>query len=405
MSGKKIILSGTGSSLIDYVYSGIDFNSPEFREYLSRRTGDGGLLPGRLVFAEDLEKFAGKDFHTILHEFVGGREPDVANIGGPSVVSLIHAAQLLNLGEFEVKFYGASGADETGNFLRSRISQTPLNIKNYKVYEGEETPFTNVLSDPNYNGGAGERTFVNSIGAAWKFTPDDLDESFFNSDIVAFGGTALVPHIHDNLTGLLEKAKKRDCLTVVNTVYDFRNEQKNPGEKWPLGKHSQSFPNIDLLLMDYDEALKISGKKDVHAAVEYYRSLGISALIITKGSDDAIVWSDGSLFSPDGYYSVPISEKVVRERSGQWAHKGDTTGCGDNFVGGVLASLAKQMRDNGQHYDLEDMVAWGMASGGYACFYMGGTYIEHHPHEKFRLIKPYVEAYKDQIKHRLKKKH
>jgi len=398
MSRKKIILSGTGCSLIDYVYSGIDFNSPEFRKYLSRRTGDGGLHPGRLVFAEDLEKFAGKDFHTILHEFVGDREPDVANIGGPSVVSLIHAAQLLNSGEFEVKFYGASGADETGNFLRSRISHTPLNIKNYKVYEGAETPFTNVLSDPDYNHGAGERTFVNNIGAAWKFTPDDLDESFFNSDIVAFGGTALVPHIHDNLTELLEKAKKRDCLTVVNTVYDFRNEQKNPGEKWPLGKHSQSFPNIDLLLMDYDEALKISGKKAIHAAVEYYQSLGISALIITKGSDDAIVWSDGSLFSPGGYYSVPISEKVVRERSGLGEHQGDTTGCGDNFVGGVLTSVATQMQNGDPTFDLEEIISWGMASGGYATFYMGGTYMENEAQEKYQHVLPYVEAYKEQVK-------
>jgi len=402
MGSKNITLSGTGSSLIDYVYSGIDFNSPVFRKYLSRRTGDGGLHPGRLVFAEDLEKFAGRNFHTILHEFVGDREPDVANIGGPSVVSLIHAAQLLNSDEFEVKFYGASGEDETGHFLRSRISKIPLNIENYKVYQGEETPFTNVLSDPNYNDGAGERTFVNSIGAAWDFTPNDLDESFFNSDIVAFGGTALVPRIHDNLTGLLEKAKKRGCLTIVNTVYDFRNEQKHPGEKWPLGEHSKSFPNIDLLLMDHDEALKISGKEDIHAAVEYYQSLGISALMITRGSDDAIVWSDGSFFTPAGYYAVPISGRVVTERSGLYAHKGDTTGCGDNFVGGVLASLAKQMQNHEVRYDLEDMVSWGMASGGYACFYMGGTYIEEQPNEKFSLIEPYVKAYKEQIKDILK---
>ena len=402
MGSKNITLSGTGSSLIDYVYSGIDFNSPVFRKYLSRRTGDGGLHPGRLVFAEDLEKFAGRNFHTILHEFVGDREPDVANIGGPSVVSLIHAAQLLNSDEFEVKFYGASGEDETGHFLRSRISKTPLNIENYKVYQGEETPFTNVLSDPNYNDGAGERTFVNSIGAAWDFTPNDLDESFFNSDIVAFGGTALVPRIHDNLTGLLEKAKKRGCLTIVNTVYDFRNEQKHPGEKWPLGEHSKSFLNIDLLLMDHDEALKISGKEDIHAAVEYYQSLGISALMITRGSDDAIVWSDGSFFIPAGYYAVPISGRVVTERSGLYAHKGDTTGCGDNFVGGVLASLAKQMQNHEVRYDLEDMVSWGMASGGYACFYMGGTYIEEQPNEKFSLIEPYVKAYKEQIKDILK---
>jgi sugar/nucleoside kinase (ribokinase family) len=184
----------------------------------------------------------------------------------------------------------------------------------------------------------------------------------------------------------------------VNTVYDFRNEQKHPGEKWPLGDHSKSFPNIDLLLMDHDEALKISGKSGIDEALEYYRSLGISALMITRGSNDAIVWSDGSRFTPDGYYSVPISGKVVRERTGSSAQKGDTTGCGDNFVGGVLASLAKQMQNNGERYDLEDMVSWGMASGGYATFYMGGTYLENEAQEKYKQMLPYVEAYKNQIK-------
>ena len=32
--------------------------------------------------------------------------------------------------------------------------------------------------------------------------PDELDDDFFNSDIVVFGGTALVPLIHDNMTTL-----------------------------------------------------------------------------------------------------------------------------------------------------------------------------------------------------------
>jgi sugar/nucleoside kinase (ribokinase family) len=398
MAQKKVLLSGTGCSLIDYVYSGIDFNSGAFKKYLSKSTGDGGLHPGRLVFASELEQFAGKDFHSILREFVDDREPDVANIGGPSIVSLIHAAQLLSSDDFEVRFYGAAGDDETGHDLINRVSKTPLNLQHYKVFPGQETPFTNVLSDPHYNNGAGERTFVNNIGAAWKYSPDDLDESFFDSDIVAFGGTALVPNIHDNLAELLEKSKNKSCLTIVNTVYDFRNEQKNPGEKWPLGEHSGSFPNIDLLLMDNDEALKISGKKNVEEAVEYFHAMGISALIITRGSENAIAWSDGSLFTPDGYYSIPISEKVVRERSGQSTHQGDTTGCGDNFVGGVMASVAKQMKENSRNFDLEEIVSWGMASGGYACFYMGGTYLESREQEKYQHVVPYVKAYKDQIK-------
>lgn len=50
------------------------------------------------------------------------------------------------------------------------------------------------------------------------------------------GGTSLVSLIHDNLASILRKAKTRNCINVVNTVFDFRSEKKNPGVPWPLGE-------------------------------------------------------------------------------------------------------------------------------------------------------------------------
>ena len=92
---RPITIAGTGCCLLDYLYTGIDFNGPEFSRYLSRKEGDGGLSPGRLVLTDDLEKFAGKNFENLLGEIVGDRQPDEFNLGGPSIVALIHAAQLL----------------------------------------------------------------------------------------------------------------------------------------------------------------------------------------------------------------------------------------------------------------------------------------------------------------------
>jgi sugar/nucleoside kinase (ribokinase family) len=67
------------------------------------------------------------------------------------------------------------------------------------VLSGTVTPSTIVLSDPDFDHGHGERVFINSIGAAWSYLPDNLNDDFFASDVVVFGGTALVPAIHDNL--------------------------------------------------------------------------------------------------------------------------------------------------------------------------------------------------------------
>ena len=221
---KKIIVSGVGCCLVDLLFNDIDFTNPAMSRYLSVTRGDGGLTPGHLVFREEFEKYCGEPFNTVLKKITGGRKHNKINIGGPSIVSLINAAQLVDNEHCEVRFYGRGGNDEIGNYLVSALQKTPVILKDFKLIDNQ-TPSTVVLSDPGFEGGHGERMFINSIAAAWEYGPENLDEDFFSSDIVVFGGTGLVPQIHDNLTTLLRKAKSKGCTTIVNTVFDFRNEK------------------------------------------------------------------------------------------------------------------------------------------------------------------------------------
>lgn len=75
---------------------------------------------------------------------------------------------------------------------------------------------------------------------------------------------------------------------------------------------------------------------------------------------------------------------------------GDTTGCGDNFVGGVLYSMAEQLKQGVHLLDLPEAAAWGVVSGGFTCFYVGGTYHETAKGEKLSKIKHYYAQYKTQ---------
>jgi hypothetical protein len=52
--------------------------------------------------------------------------------------------------------------------------------------------------------------------------------------------------------------------------------------------------------------------------------------------------------------------------------------------------------------DLIEACSWGIASGGFACFYIGGTFIEGKAREKLNLIKPYFKLYRKQIKNLIK---
>ncbi len=388
-----LTISGTGCCLVDRIYPEIDFSSPVMAPFLSRSEGDGGLVPGRLVFSEPFEAFSGRKLPEIIGQISSGHPDPILNVGGPSIVALIHAAQLLQGSSAKVEFYGVKGSDEAGKYLQGKLERTPVRLAHFETETGA-TASTIVLSDPSYHEGEGERMFINEIGASWKMGPDRLDASFFASDVVVFGGTALVPRLHDHLTDLLERSRKEGAITVVNTVFDFRSEQLRPGKPWRLGESGRSYSFIDLLITDSEEALRLSGAGTLTEASKWFIGKGVSSFAITNGTADTWCYSDGRLFHPLSLETLPVSADLVDDlkRSG----RGDTTGCGDNFVGGMLASLAWQLRD-GEKPDLQEAVSWGTVSGGYCCFHVGGTLLEEEPGEKLNGIRPYYEKYRQRL--------
>lgn len=393
-----IKINGTGCALADFFYTNVRFESPQFSKYLSRQIGDGGLSPGRLVFTEELEQFSEKPYPELLKEIAGDNTPDSFNIGGPSLVALIHASQLLLASDFQISFYGNAGNDEIAEKIFNLVQKTPLDISNYQKTGNNTTSFTDVFSDSTFDNGHGERTFINNIGAAWDYTQEMLPDGFFDAQIVCFGGTALVPQIHDNLTKLLRKAKEKNCITIVNTVFDFRNEKNSPGKPWPLGDTIESFKLIDVLIMDLEEALKISSGKTIEEAAEYFTQNHVSSFIITNGSNDSIAFSNGKFFRQIPVSKFPVSDIVLAELKDNPYLKGDTTGCGDNFVGGIIASIGWQLgaKEKGS-FDLSEAISWGTASGGFSCYYVGGTYFENTFGEKLERVSRFQNEYLKQI--------
>jgi len=392
MVEKRFKISGVGCALVDYLFSPVDFAGETFSRYISVKAGDGGLYPGKLVFRDEFEIFSGKDYMDVREQLTEANPPVTLNIGGPSIVSLIHAAQILEGTPAEVYFYGSKGRDKDALFIDERLQKTPLKIGKYKVSD-QYTAFTDVLSDPNYDHGLGERIFINNIGAAWDLYPDDMDEVFFESDMVIFGGTALVPHIHRSLLELLKKAKTKKAVTVVNTVYDFLNEKNNPGKPWPLGDTMETYRYIDLLITDMEEALRLSGQATVEGALSFFKRTGVGAVIVTHGANPLYYFCNNELFGRvEG--CKPVSERV-RNRIVQYPELvGDTTGCGDNFAGGAIASIALQLMNPLQkRVNIDEVIALATVSGGYACFYHGGTYYEEYPGQKRELIEPYYRDY------------
>ena len=112
-----------GCALADLIYTGVAFDGEAMRPLRSREPGDGGVVPGGLVFAEDFQKFVGMSSEDAIAALVGGRRPDHFNVGGPAIVALILAAQLLAEDQIAVDYFGTTGQDETAERIRKAVAE------------------------------------------------------------------------------------------------------------------------------------------------------------------------------------------------------------------------------------------------------------------------------------------
>ncbi|MDR1388369.1 MAG: carbohydrate kinase family protein [Treponema sp.] len=394
-------IHGTGCGIVDCIYINEDFASAPYQAALSKKRGDGGLGLGKLVFSDALEAFAKKPYDEVLGELTGARQPDVMNLGGPSLVALIHAAQslaVLNTGTketYQVRYFGVRGNDAAADFFEKKLSLLPL--KTTILSKAVPNSRTDALSDPRWENGAGERSFVYRKGASDVFTIDDLGDDFFNADLVVFGGTALTRQIHVRLTDLLKRAKQ-NAVTMVNLVFDFAGEAAANGKKWKLGAHDDAYQYIDLLVADHEEAVKTSGKAGSEKAAEWFLSQGCGAVVITRGKEP-VVFASGprSCFKKADLSYLPACELVNQELAEDPKRRGDTTGCGDNFAGQLISMLAQALEAKTGPISLRDLVPAAIAAGGFACFYTGGVYYEKQRGEKSALLQKYINAYCKQI--------
>lgn len=390
-----ITIHGAGCVLMDYLYRGVDFSGAAIQKLLQCAPGDGGLIVGGLVFAESLERFAGASLETLIRRIAGNRLADEQNVGGPAIVSLIHTAQLAP--GADVRFYGAVGNDQAGRSLRSIVGMTPVLTEGLADRSGP-TPATYVFSDPDYAEGNGERLFVNRLGVAAEISASDLGEDFPEADIVQLGGTALVPGVHDALPELLGAARTHGALTVVNTVYDFRAEAGAPGARWTLGSDA-AYPLIDLLIADAEEARHLSGRREPREAIEWFLEQGVGAAVVTNGPEPVWFAAAGGRSSPVEIQSLPVFTAYARNPKVR-AAAGDTTGCGDNFTGGVVAELANQLDGARSRapLDIAAAVRLGIASGAFCLTHLGGFYRESREGEKHSLVEEVLERYLDEPK-------
>lgn len=400
-------VAAVGCSLVDYLFPNASFSSPVFKRYASHSPGDGGLTPGHLVFAEDFARFHNGTLDEAMRAIVGSTIPAARNVGGPAIIALIHVAQSLarthaqGNNKVNCYFYGARGRDEVGQWL-AETGRAYVNMDNYREYDAP-TPSTWVLSDFSAANGQGERLFINTLGAAAIPDGSELESDFFSADLCLFAATALMPTLHARLGGLVRRAQSAGALTVVGTVYDFWNESRNR-TPWPLGEDNDAMKHTDVLLVDQEEALRISGASNEQEAMSSFLKRGVGAVLITHGAEPITIASSGRVFDFSGIRSYPIAalHTSLLDKAGK--PLGDTTGCGDNFLGGITAGLARFLADGCERGRIptDEVLAEGAIAGAVARGTLGGLFRESHPGQKADLLAIMRESYRINLPKRQK---
>jgi sugar/nucleoside kinase (ribokinase family) len=206
-----------------------------------------------------------------------------------------------------VRLVAAVGDDFPPDFMGTLGHFRGVDLAGLEVRKGSKTFAWGGRYHPDMNG---RDTLFTELGVLAEHPPA-VPSAFRDSRFVFLANT------HPSVQlGMLEQLPQR-ALTVADTMDLWINVAK--ADLLTL------LTRVDGLVLNYDEAELLTGKKNTVSAGRAILALGPRFVVIKKGEHGAL------LVHRDGVAALPAfpTEDVV-----------DPTGCGDTFAGGMMGSLA-----------------------------------------------------------------
>lgn len=209
---------------------------------------------------------------------------------------------------------GKIGNDWFGKYLIGIMKEYGMDIRGMIKDKNTNTSSVVVLISKD-----GERSFIHYAGATAKLSITDINFDIIKEykilDISAFFRM-------DRLDGaptveILKRAKKFGLITTLDVCWDSENRWMKLLE--PCLKY------VDFFLPSYEEAVKLSGKKELPSIAKEFISRGVKTAVIKIGDKGCFIATG------DRKYNIPAYKvKVV-----------STVGAGDSFVAGFLTGIIK----------------------------------------------------------------
>lgn len=205
------------------------------------------------------------------------------------------------------------GDDPAGAAILAEFDALGVNHGNL-VIPGETSGVVVVLVDSS-----GERTMFPDKGANSRLTAADLPDLNAFQAVYISGYALLNPMARDGVLAMIEKIKAHGLPIYFDpaSVGSMKDVTDKELHTW--------FSMMDVLLLNEEESIYLTGSVDIERALDYLLDFS-QVVVIKRGSAGAIAKSRGY----DSISLPAVATSVV-----------DTTGAGDSFAAGFIASFSK----------------------------------------------------------------
>ncbi len=218
-----------------------------------------------------------------------------------------------------VRLLAVIGKDEPAARVLEPLRAAGVDVSLVSRADGP-TPTTVVLINP-----AGDRMFLHRPGVSAIAFNDPVE---LPAEVVAgcryfhLGNAFALPRMRRNAAETLRRARAAGLTTAMDAGWDALG-------RW-LDDLGPALPHTDLLFVNEEEALKLTGAAEYAPAAARLLELGAGTVVVKRGGAGCSVFdARGRIDAPA--YDVPVV---------------DTTGAGDCFAGGFLAALARGLACN-----------------------------------------------------------
>lgn len=230
------------------------------------------------------------------------------NLGGDAA----NQAVLLKRLGFNVQLCAMTGNDETADQLRAELNKHQLSSQWILRNPDFSTTHSVISLDEHH-----ERSFTVFGGAHREMRKEDFPfELLKHCRALSLGSMFTLHHLEeDGLKEIFETARKNRCIIFSDASTDRHHKG--------LKKVSEFLPLIDYFMPSYNEATLLTQKTDPDEIAECLLQHGVRCVVIKMADKGAVLYRNNVKIHIPAYTSKPIN----------------TTGAGDNFCAGFIASI------------------------------------------------------------------